>query len=114
MLKGYDEALPGLADRIVTMAEDEARHRREVELEGLKRDAKLETRGQVFGFTIALFSFSIAGLLIGLERPLYGMGTVVAAVGGLSGLFVWSRSRPGPKPVMPPEPRKRERDGTTE
>ena len=103
VLKGYEEALPGLADRIVTMAEEEARHRRAIEFKRETREGKLETRGQMFGFAVAIFSFSVAGILIAFERPLAGMSTVIAAVGGLSGLFIWSRSRSRTKPPEPPE-----------
>ena len=106
VIQGYDQALPGLADRVVTMAEEEARHRREIERERLKRDSKLELRGQVFGFSIAIISFVVAGILIAMDRPLYGMATVVAAAAGLSGLFVWSRNKLAPKRVLPPEPSK--------
>ena len=82
-------AFPRLADRIVRMAEEEARHRRE----GDQHDRKLGARGQSYGFVIVLFSFAVAGVLVDFDRSLYGMGAVIAAVGGLSGLFVWSRSK---------------------
>ena len=88
LLQSYEEVLPELADRIVTVAEEQARHRHE----GDRHDRKMESPGHAFGFVIALFSFIVAGALIALDRPLHGMGAVIAAVGGLSGLCVWSRS----------------------
>lgn len=103
VLEGYNQAVPGLADRIVTMTEDEGRHRREMERGRQQHDSKVELRGQIFGFSIAIFSFVIAGVLIALERPLYGLIPLVAAVGGLSGLFVWAKSRPTPRAVEPPK-----------
>ncbi len=103
MLAHYDQTLPGLADRIVTMAEEQSRHRREMEREQSRHDSRLESRGQMFGFSIALFSFAAAGALIALDKTLYGMSAVVAAAAGLSGLFVWSRSRSGQQGSAPPE-----------
>lgn len=106
VLEGYNRAVPRLAARIVRMVEDEGRHRREMERFGQQHDSKVELRGHIFGFSIAIFSFVVAGILIALERPLYGLIPLVAAVGGLPGLFVWATSRSTPRAVEPP---KRER-----
>jgi len=103
VLEGYNQAVPGLADRIVTMAEDEGRHRREKERRHQEHDSKVELRGQIFGFSIAICSFVIAGILIALDRPLYGLIPLVTAVGGLSGLFVWAKSKSAPRTVEPPK-----------
>ncbi len=106
VLEGYDQALPGLAERIATMAEDEAKHRRVIERERLNIDSKLELRGQLFGFSVAILSFVIAGVLLAMDRPLYGLASVLAATVGLSGLFVWHRSKSSQKQVEPPKPDK--------
>ncbi len=92
VLASCDQALPGLADRIVTMAEKETQRRQEMERQKLRQNSRLERRGQIFGFTIAVCSFLTAGILIAMGKPLYGMSTMVAAVAGLSGLFMWSRT----------------------
>ncbi len=88
ILKGYNEALPSLANRIVTVAEEEPKHRRGIERDCLNRDTTLRLRGQAFGFAIALFTFAVAAVLIWMDEPLYGLSAVLAAVGGLSGLFL--------------------------
>ena len=61
LLRDYDAISPGLADRLVSMAEGEARHRRELEsriVEAQIRDNKIrldETRrGQLFAFVIVI------------------------------------------------------------
>ena len=96
VLEGYERTLPGLADRITTMAEQTAQHRRDMERKREDRDTKVELRGQVFGFVIALSSFTAGAVLIAIGRPVYGMTALLAAVAGLSGLFIWSRSKKGP------------------
>ncbi|MGC8559908.1 MAG: DUF2335 domain-containing protein [Phycisphaerae bacterium] len=61
VLKGYDQIHPGLAHQIVTMAAEEAAHRRRMEVEVLaiqKEDQaafrKSERKGQIFGLIVAL------------------------------------------------------------
>ena len=93
MLKGYEEVLDGAAERILKMAEYEALHRRETEYFELRSDAKLETRGQVFGFVLAVVSLTGGMVLIGLDKTLLGTAAVIGAVAGLSGLFVWARGK---------------------
>ena len=93
VLKGYEEALPGTAERIVTMAEDEACHRREMQRFKLGSDAKLEARGQTFGFWLAAIPLAGGMVLIGLDKPVIGTAAVIAAIAGLSGLFVWARGK---------------------
>ena len=51
-LAGYERILPGAADRIMKMAEDDAEHQRKIEclaIENVARDIK---RGQYLGFSI--------------------------------------------------------------
>ena len=59
--------MPGGAERIVTMVEEEARHRREIEHQRLMLDSKLEFRGQIFGFSIAAGFIAVIFLLIATE-----------------------------------------------
>ncbi len=64
LLQGYEDIVTGGAYRIVTMAEDEARHRRAMERERLNIDSKLELRGQFFGYCIAAGSIVVSFLAI--------------------------------------------------
>ena len=77
VLKAYDEIVPGAAERIITMAESQAKHRREMEKQLLQSDITLAKRGQwiagILSFLIIfLIGFSIfkgdqvtAGILSG-------------------------------------------------
>lgn len=65
-IKGYEEILPGSADRILTMVEKESEHRRELE----KRALELEGRDALFSMgiaaTVAVIDISgIVGLILG-------------------------------------------------
>ena len=74
ILKKYDEIHPGLALRLIGMAEEEAAHRRSIEKELVAiqgRDQAAYRRSELFG--------QIFGLAIGLA---YAGGAVYAAVHG--------------------------------
>ena len=52
-LESYDRILPGLAGRIITMAEVEARHRQLIDRRRRLLSSKLERVGQAFGLFMA-------------------------------------------------------------
>ena len=82
MLDEYEKVLPGAAERIFKMAETEQGHRVSWERKALKA----VTRGQWFGFTIAIVAILISA---GLAVEGYTTMAIVLAGGGLLGP-VWS------------------------
>ena len=92
ILQEYNNISPGCADRIIKYAEDEAEHRRKVEILTLKTET-LEIRlGQIFGFLIGITTIlsgtyaaingaEIAGSLIGTGGVI---GLVTAFITGRS------------------------------
>ena len=82
MLAEYDAVLPGGADRIVSMAEDQSAHRR-----------RMESRGQMFGFVLALVAI-LGGIGLILDgKSTAGLVPLVGALGGLAGIFVYGEVR---------------------
>lgn len=78
VLARYNEALPGGAERIVALAEEQASHRR-----------RMEARGQVLLFAVVLVAL-VGGIgLIALGENAAGLVPVIAAIGGLGSLFVY-------------------------
>jgi len=51
---GYEQTLPGAADRILALAEKEAEHRRKNDDKLLEESISLSRKGQMFAFIIAL------------------------------------------------------------
>ena len=93
ILKGYNEIIPGAAERVLVMAENEAKHQREMEATAL-RTARAEVRlGQWLGFGIgiAVLGTSIAALFLGSPwvAGILGGTTIV----GLVSVFVIGRLR---------------------
>jgi uncharacterized membrane protein len=96
-LKGYEEVLPGAAERIVAAFEKESNHRREIER------AQADTAGYAFrheladrrtglwlGFLVSIGGFVLAYAL-GKQSPAAGAGVVIAQVTGLATVFITGR-----------------------
>jgi uncharacterized membrane protein len=82
ILARYNDALPDGADRIVKLAEEQSKHRR-----------LMESRGQVFAFTLALVAI-LAGVGLILDgKSAEGLVPLIGAIGGLVGIFVYGEVR---------------------
>lgn len=83
VLKGYEEAIPGSGDRILSMAEKEQDHRHMMEKNFMVVSRNAEYAGIILGFTLALTTI-IGGFLVilnGFEV------TGIAAIGGAAAIL---------------------------
>ncbi len=78
MLKEYEQALPGCAERIVSQFEKQAQHRMDMEKKVIPEDQRQSSVGQIFGFILALTFLLVAGILIYYDHDTAGtiLGTV--------------------------------------
>ena len=92
-MRAYEEITPGAADRILTMAENEAAHRQ-----------RTESRGQLFGFLLGLVPLVGAIALLLLEKAVSGLAALVSALAVLCAIFVINRRsrRDSLAPAPPP------------
>ena len=81
MLRGYEEVVPAGAERILVMAERQATDRQ-----------RIESRGQLFGFSLAASSIAGAFLAVAAGVPLVGVSGIILAVATLSGFFIWGKA----------------------
>jgi uncharacterized membrane protein len=97
-LKEYDNVLPGLAERIVTMAEAEARHRHDMDKETARQNELIINKefserrtGQIFGLCIGTLCLAacIVAIVLGAEKAAMVIGG--ATVVGLVTVFVVGR-----------------------
>lgn len=90
ILKKYDEILPGAADRIIKMAEQQAEHRRSIEQQAIKSDIKNSKLGIWFGFIIGI-SGIIGGVMVAIlgRQPLFGGILSFASLASLVGVFIY-------------------------
>jgi len=97
-LKEYDSVLPGLAERIVTMAEAEARHRHDMDKEATRQNELIINKefserriGQFMGLGIAAIAIGAAIFAIahGAEKAAMVIGGTTVV--GLATVFVVGR-----------------------
>ena len=83
-LRGYEEVLPGSADRILSMAERQSQHRQDME----KKMVNSESRDSLLGilFAFALCSGFLVTAIVTVVMVPEGAGAVSAAVIGASGI----------------------------
>lgn len=75
VLRGYEDILPGTADRLITLCEDEAKHRREKVVPAIIR-AQLQGR----------WMSSIVALATTVSYTIWGRGSLVSGV--IAGLVI--------------------------
>jgi len=88
-LESYERILPGAAERIFTMVENQSTHRQKLEVVALSAECRNSLLGIIVGGILGVFGLSISGVCI-----YTGMGWPGAALGGatlvsLVGTFVY-------------------------
>ena len=81
LLRGYDEVLPGAANRIIEMTENQQSHRMELEKIVISSNAKDAHLGVIFAFILGLVVISGGILMILMDK-----GTVLGSVFSFAGL----------------------------
>lgn len=76
-LKKYEEAMPGTVDRIIKMAEEQAKHRQEIE----KAEVNTESRDSMLGILSALF-MGLGILVAGTLIAIFAKNPAAAWIGG--------------------------------
>ena len=103
--QAYDDTLPGAAHRILTMAEKQQEHRHAQQSALLASDTSREPRGQWMAFAIVIVALIGGFTLVTFDKTIEGVTTALGAIGGIAGVFIWSRrhgaggSHPDPPPL---------------
>ena len=100
-IEGYERVLPGAAERIFKLVEDESKHRRELEKMALQKESRDSLLGLIFAFIIALATAGIGGALIYLGYPTAGSIFGISGVASIVSAFLRTRTQPE-KPKPPP------------
>lgn len=89
MLREYEDVLPGAADRIFRMAEQQASHRQELEKKVVESKSRAEILGVVFAGIIVL-AVAIGGIfLIYTGHGIAGFSALITGLGGVAVTFVY-------------------------
>lgn len=89
MLREYEEVLPGAADRVFRMAEQQAEHRQYMEKQVVASKSRAELLGVVFAGTIVLATVIGGIFLIHAGNDIAGLSTLIVGIGGIAGTFIY-------------------------
>ena len=84
ILAGYEQVLPGAAERIVSMAEKEQDHRHSFDNKCQKTDSRDSLLGILCGFVLGVAAL-VAGVIVIMRVP-NKVGAVTGSVLGISGI----------------------------
>lgn len=84
-LRQFDEIVPGSAERIIKMAEEQSEHRKELEKKVIDSDIARSKWGQVLGFIIAIAGLGVSAIIgvygNAIAGGIIGVGTLASLVG---------------------------------
>ena len=96
-MKQYEEILPGSADRILKMAENQSEHRQSLEKQRLSFSNRAVRRGQIFGLVIGIVAIVTGGYTALNGAPIPGGFIGTTGVVGLVAVFVIGSNRKPPQ-----------------
>lgn len=89
ILAKYEEILPGAADRIIKMAEEQSKHRQFLENKVISSGVINSKLGLIFGLIIGLAGI-IASVILGIYgQPLLSGIIGIGSIGSLVGTFIY-------------------------
>jgi uncharacterized membrane protein len=108
MLKRYNEAVPGGAERIMAMAEGEQAHTHQLE----KLAAWQSVGGTVGGFVICVVTIGGGVWLIAYDKSPQGLFSLLSGLGLLVGGYLFKRkeAQTTPRPPKPEPPARHQTD----
>jgi uncharacterized membrane protein len=87
-LEKYDQVLPGMANRLVVMLENETSHRHAFEKELLSKDYDLKGRGQTLGMGALILILGIIAFMVWSGHPWPAVSLGTATLVGVVAVFV--------------------------
>jgi uncharacterized membrane protein len=98
ILRRFDEVVPGAAERLLRMAEEQSTHRKDLERKVIESDIERSRWGQILGFVIAIVGLGASALIAiygnAIAGSIIGVGTLASLVGVfMYGATVRSRER---------------------
>jgi len=93
VLEKYNQALPGLAERIITMAEKQATHRQQIEKTVIESNAFTQKVAPFLGFIITMTAVGGGTELILKGKDVYGLAAIVTALASLAGVFIYGKKK---------------------
>lgn len=92
MLEGYENVVPGAADRIIRMAETTLSHKTRMEGRALDGTLAQKKRGQWLGLVVVVLAFLLAYLALQSGHEAFAETLVTITLVTLAGIFVLDRA----------------------
>ena len=93
VLAGYDQIKPGLADRIVRMAEEQSAHRRELEKAVVRSNVRNSTIGMVFALVVSLGAMTSSVFMVSMGCSGEGVAVALFALASLVAVFIYGKKQ---------------------
>jgi uncharacterized membrane protein len=93
VLEKYNQVVPGLAERIITMAEQQSKHRQGLERTVVDSNAFVQKVGPFLGFIVAMTAVGGGIELILKGKDGYGLAAIIGALASLAGVFIYGKSK---------------------
>lgn len=87
-MRQYESMNPGTFKVLVDTYKAQSGHRIELESAVIQNDIITAKRGQIFGFIIAMTVIIGGFVLIGLDKDVLGIASILGALGVVVGLFI--------------------------
>jgi uncharacterized membrane protein len=75
------------------MAENQSRHRQDIERTVISTRSRNETLGQILAFILALLIAGGSIWLISTGKKIEGLSTILTEIGTLAGIFIFARRK---------------------
>jgi uncharacterized membrane protein len=89
ILQAYEKIIPGCAERIIKMAENQADHRIHIENTVIEGDTKRANRGLYCGAFISFIALLLSGFLIYTGHDWAGVTIASTVIVGLASVFIY-------------------------
>lgn len=84
IIKGYEDVLPGAADRILSMAEEQAKHRQAMERKIVNTESRDSLLGILFAFSLGMGCI-VAAIIVVVMVP-QNSGAIAGSIFGVAGI----------------------------
>jgi len=88
MLRDYELALPGVADRIIAFLEQQECHRQALEIRQAEAEIAQAARGQLFAFVLGFVAMTAGFILLWKGRNLAGTIVFITTIASFVGVFI--------------------------
>ena len=94
IIKGYEEILPGSADRIIAMAENQSKHRQKMEEIKFRSESRDGLLGIIFAFVLGISCIIVAAIIVILvpksAGAIFGSLLGITGIGSIIATFITS------------------------